>query len=233
MLSRSAFSPDHRASDGLQSACRECCNLAHRAKYAAAPELARKTQREYNARNRERIRVILRRSVVKHRDRRLKEKRAAYRRERLSPEFKEKRRRYQASTKDRKRTYDRVYRLRHSARLHQKKQRWRESNQDLVREIRRRYKLKRRQVEIVGDDARVIAEWVRGLSKRCFWCDVLCDNGAHQVDHFVPLSRGGSHTICNIVISCPPCNVSKNGCDPEEFAARRGLDWSRISLKRG
>jgi 5-methylcytosine-specific restriction endonuclease McrA len=46
---------------------------------------------------------------------------------------------------------------------------------------------------------------LRVLSRGCFYCD----NTATQIDHVVPLSRGGSHSVGNIVGSCERCNKQK------------------------
>lgn len=50
----------------------------------------------------------------------------------------------------------------------------------------------------------------------CFWCgkDVGAD---YHVDHFYPLSRGGSNWPENLVVSCPSCNISKNDKLPSEY----------------
>jgi len=58
-------------------------------------------------------------------------------------------------------------------------------------------------------------------SKYCYWCNIKLDNNYH-IDHYVPLSKGGEHTISNLVISCPSCNLRKNAKDPYEFALTKG-----------
>lgn len=50
----------------------------------------------------------------------------------------------------------------------------------------------------------------------CYWCSKPVDENYH-LDHLIPLSRGGLHTINNVVISCPKCNVTKNNKTPDEF----------------
>ena len=37
-----------------------------------------------------------------------------------------------------------------------------------------------------------------------------CGGEAHEVDHVVPVSRGGSHLLSNLAASCKGCNASKN-----------------------
>jgi len=53
---------------------------------------------------------------------------------------------------------------------------------------------------------------------RCFWCKEEVGDDYH-VDHYVPLSRGGSNWPSNIRIACSSCNLSKHDKLPEEFRA--------------
>ena len=53
--------------------------------------------------------------------------------------------------------------------------------------------------------------------------DGLCDycerqlNGSYDVDHIVPLSRGGRNDWTNLAVVCEWCNNSKNAKTAEEF----------------
>lgn len=46
------------------------------------------------------------------------------------------------------------------------------------------------------------------LGKRCAYCEQEFD-GPPDPDHVVPLSRGGSNSITNILPCCSPCNSDK------------------------
>jgi len=52
---------------------------------------------------------------------------------------------------------------------------------------------------------------------RCFYCG---HEGHLEVDHAVPLSRGGQHRIKNIVPSCRRCNAAKGNKTLSEFLER-------------
>jgi 5-methylcytosine-specific restriction endonuclease McrA len=58
----------------------------------------------------------------------------------------------------------------------------------------------------------------------CFYCGELLyasfDKDIH-IEHKIPLSRGGSNNIENIVLSCAPCNLSKGTKTHEEFLATK------------
>ena len=43
----------------------------------------------------------------------------------------------------------------------------------------------------------------------CFYCDKPLSINEVEFDHYIPLSRGGSHTADNIRVSCMTCNRRK------------------------
>jgi 5-methylcytosine-specific restriction endonuclease McrA len=53
-------------------------------------------------------------------------------------------------------------------------------------------------------------EWLEQLEvfgHRCAYCLEKCDK--LQMEHVIPIARGGPHTIDNVVPSCGPCNFRK------------------------
>ena len=50
------------------------------------------------------------------------------------------------------------------------------------------------------------SEMLRIYSSPCFYCG---SKTRIQADHVMPISRGGKHSIGNLVSSCQPCNLSK------------------------
>lgn len=59
-------------------------------------------------------------------------------------------------------------------------------------------------------------------AKKCYWCGISLKNIKTHIDHYIPLSKGGEHTLSNLVISCPSCNLNKSSKDPFDFANSRG-----------
>ncbi|WP_415785339.1 HNH endonuclease [Deinococcus saxicola] len=60
----------------------------------------------------------------------------------------------------------------------------------------------------------------------CFYCQSQLDFNtarAVQVDHFIPLTRGGQNGPDNIVVACASCNGSKNDRMPWEWMPDRFL----------
>lgn len=56
----------------------------------------------------------------------------------------------------------------------------------------------------------------------CVYCGKLFNGAvAKSLDHKTPLSRGGAHSINNVVISCLPCNVDKSTMTAEEYVSKQ------------
>jgi len=59
----------------------------------------------------------------------------------------------------------------------------------------------------------------RSLGRQCAYCRAVPDE--IEPDHVVPLSKGGSNSITNIVPSCPMCNRDKRDLLLDEWYADR------------
>lgn len=53
---------------------------------------------------------------------------------------------------------------------------------------------------------------------RCAYCGVKCDA---EIDHFMPIAKGGTHVLSNLLPACHGCNSSKRDHDPEEWYRRQ------------
>ncbi|WP_406585132.1 HNH endonuclease [Deinococcus aetherius] len=59
---------------------------------------------------------------------------------------------------------------------------------------------------------------------RCHYCGEVLElvgRNKFQVDHFIPLSRGGANAMNNIVCACPGCNRAKGSKFPWDFRPAR------------
>jgi 5-methylcytosine-specific restriction endonuclease McrA len=56
---------------------------------------------------------------------------------------------------------------------------------------------------------------------RCYYCGEKCKS--LTLDHIVPISKGGRHSLDNLVMSCQPCNRNKSDRDPAEYAKTKGM----------
>lgn len=87
------------------------------------------------------------------------------------------------------------------------KKRWRDKNKakELDRIRRKGYKLKHLYPNIELKHI-TIKEWKRLLNARCSYCD----GAAGTIDHVIPLSKGGRHSIGNVLPACMACNRAKH-----------------------
>ena len=82
---------------------------------------------------------------------------------------------------------------------------------------------KRRALKLSQDDGTVTAQALEELKElqkhKCYYCNNPLDYGktkAVHLDHYIPLSEGGLHSITNVVWSCATCNWSKGNTMPEQ-----------------
>jgi len=92
--------------------------------------------------------------------------------------------------------------------------------------VRRAVAHRRRAREVRGGSF-TAAEWnalVQAYRGLCAYCGAA---GAVQVDHRIPLSRGGTNTIDNILPACRRCNCRKASMTEKEFRARLASERDR------
>ncbi len=54
-------------------------------------------------------------------------------------------------------------------------------------------------------------------NRRCFHCGKILKFKQITLDHYLPLSKGGTHDIFNIVACCKKCNKIKGDMVPERY----------------
>lgn len=54
-------------------------------------------------------------------------------------------------------------------------------------------------------------------------CGGVYDNKYPNIEHVVPISKGGTHTWDNVKVACRHCNVKKHNMSLEEYRKRNGL----------
>jgi 5-methylcytosine-specific restriction endonuclease McrA len=98
----------------------------------------------------------------------------------------------------------RNYRLANAEVVKEKAKKYFAENKELVRH---HAKLRRVRKKTNGVFLVTLKEQKRLYSQPCFYCGSL---DSIQLDHVVPLSRGGTHSIGNLVPACAYCNNQKN-----------------------
>jgi 5-methylcytosine-specific restriction endonuclease McrA len=111
---------------------------------------------------------------------------------------------------------------------------WRERNPERAHAYGSAARAKRRGAE--KGTAFTSAEWLALLEwhgGRCIYCG---SRDSIEVDHRIPLVRGGSNSIDNVAPACRSCNRRKNRMTEDEFRdllqreRRQGLGLGRIGL---
>lgn len=98
---------------------------------------------------------------------------------------------------------------------------WRTKNRDRYNALMRAGKARRRSriAETGGSfSADDVARLLKAQRRRCWWCNVKLKD--YHVDHRIPIAKGGTSDVANLVISCPDCNFRKHDKMPWEFASR-------------
>lgn len=76
---------------------------------------------------------------------------------------------------------------------------------------------KRRTITKQGDVTNEQLTELLNNSTHCFYCkNPLILNEIH-IDHYIPLFKGGLHTVSNLRVACKKCNLQKGHKMPEEF----------------
>jgi 5-methylcytosine-specific restriction endonuclease McrA len=94
------------------------------------------------------------------------------------------------------------------------KKKWITNNPEKRKEVNRISELKRRAAKKnVTVNKFTISDIVSTYGDRCFYCGGKFEH----VDHYVPLSKGGPHSLENVRPSCKNCNLRKHSKMPEDF----------------
>lgn len=91
-----------------------------------------------------------------------------------------------------------------------------------MREYAARKRAKRLAALRAADVSFTASEWRSKMEAHGYRCAYCGKRSRLQMDHVVPLSRGGKHVTSNIVPSCGPCNNSKGARDVNAWLAMRG-----------
>lgn len=197
------FNRQRALKDGLCSRCREC-DKARRREWYAKPE-SKEWMRAANAK----------RYAENH------------------DEINARKQRYYRENRERILESVHRYYRQNAERILKQKRQYREANREWINEKLRQYfrdhpeirnhhqRLRYARKKGAGgnytlDDIRRKYEEQGGC---CYWCRGPL-NGTFEIDHIVPIARGGSSNSGNICCSCKPCNRRKHAKMPWEFSDR-------------
>jgi 5-methylcytosine-specific restriction endonuclease McrA len=153
------------------------------------------------------------------------EQRRAYGREwmRLNPEkAREAMRRWRQRHPEEHNAEARLFYRRHTEELKTRNAAYQAAHPDVYRTAKQRYRARK----VAAEGSYTTAEWMTVLEAAGNVCSYCGGSGPLVAEHRVPLSRGGTNEITNIVAACAPCNNRKHRLTDDEFRAR-------LSLERG
>lgn len=183
------FKPRNNSRDGHHNTCKDCQNARGRERWANAPERHHGYGKKWRTVHRDRAHAIQR----------------AYReanKERIAARAKE----YAERTREQKRVRARAYYL-----ANKDKHRIRQRFIEAVRRARKR----ENGGTFTRSDIEAMYTQQEGL---CAYCHCAL-NGVYDIEHKVPLCRGGSSDPSNLALACEYCNSRKHTKTDVEFLA--------------
>ena len=183
----------HRQKHGIR--CIECLN---------------KQSRDYKLKNKEKVTIAHKKYYLENK----KEKKeyAEKNKEKIATRQKK----YREDNKESIRESMRKYHLENKEYLLQKKKEYLKT--PIGKACHKNKEYNRRTIKKDGDVKTEQLLKLQQNAKVCYWCGVNLKNIKVHIDHYVPLSKGGQHTMSNLVVSCSICNQKKHAKDPREFA---------------
>jgi 5-methylcytosine-specific restriction endonuclease McrA len=129
-----------------------------------------------------------------------------------------------------------AYRAANPEQVREAIRRWMAQNSDYVRAYRKKYVAENREAFRFRNRARSarvraaegrfgksdIERIARQQNNRCAYCRKSIKT-KYEIDHIVPITKGGSNWPKNIQLTCESCNSRKSNKQPEQFARDLGL----------
>lgn len=117
--------------------------------------------------------------------------------------------------RNRKKTASKTWRLKNRDKMIAQNRSWKEANPEQNRALDRVNRLRRK-----GDTPLKKEQVEARLAYYGYLC-VYCKASYEEIDHFYPLSKGGSTLASNLVPACRSCNRSKYNKNPWDFINSR------------
>lgn len=149
------------------------------------------------------------------------------------------RKKWQLNNKEKKKAHEARWINKNSDRNREIKRNWYRKNKTKASEYQKKKKLEnpqlynsqrtertmRRYARVKGctigniNEIKAFYKWVKTVNfLECTYCkDEIKNISDRQVDHIIPIARGGTHELINLTPSCRKCNQSKNCRSVKEF----------------
>ena len=245
-----SYGKDNSTKSGLYAQCKECKNKNSKAYYnnnikeitarrdnnrEAMRESCRKSWAKHKKKRNEEQREFFNnnKELIASRDKTYRDNN----KDKIAKRFKE----YMKNNKEKVAKQRREYYKENKEEINRKNKiigkKWRENNKERINEKSKAYYAtpkgkavaravhKRRKCAIKNTEMIVTSEElvdiVENANNVCYWCNKKIV-GTEHIDHYIPLAKGGKHSIDNMVVSCAKCNQSKGAKSPQEFANSLG-----------
>ena len=151
-------------------------------------------------------------------------------------------RKWYADNRARAGARSRKYRAKNPDRVRESSRKYRVANADRVRESNRKYHAKNPDAVKLAEHIRRARKQINGvyvvtvknvrylLAQPCYLCETA---PSIDLDHIIPLAKGGRHAIGNLLGACKSCNNSKGSMFLFEFKVRRRVLTSNQTCERG
>lgn len=207
-----------RSVDGHAGICKPCYKVKSKIYYENNKEEICRRKREYESQNKEKRAKLSRDYYVKHKDRLIELTKA--RRQENKEHYKAYQEEYAIKNKEKITEYKKKYEEDNKEKRYLQKKEYRKTERFKI--SRRNSENKRRQIYKDGNLSTDQLEHLYQTTTKCYWCNEKLIKGNVHLDHYMPLSKGGTHTIDNIVLTCSSCNFKKNAKDPLQYANELG-----------
>jgi 5-methylcytosine-specific restriction endonuclease McrA len=124
----------------------------------------------------------------------------------------------------------RIFTKEQKERMRQASERRKRENPQRFREQATIRAARRKARQLANTETQITPEQISVLylmqGKKCGTCKTrIFKTGPHkyEIDHVMPLARGGAHHIDNLQLLCRHCNRSKHAKHPDEWAKKHGL----------
>ena len=212
----SEFNKQSANKDGLSYRCRSCTKELYYEKHEHNKETMRRRARDQYEKRREYV------ASTADRSRELSKVRYKKNREKILRTAKEKYRteKYTASRL--------VYYQNNKQRIKQRNKEYAKNNPDKGRQKSARRRVREKENISYGPDAPTLKKLLERDGSSCYYCGCVLDlaprtrggsvaKNAVEIDHKIPISRGGRHSLENTVLACRKCNGEKSAKTDEEY----------------
>lgn len=135
-------------------------------------------------------------------------------------------REWNKNNKEKIKESNRAYYQRHKERKAAEKREWRKRNPEKAAEIKKKWmakntekvaasqwrRRKTRRAREYGAEGKFCEHQIKWLWRKqfglCYYCAASLEN-EYEIDHVIPLSKGGTNWLDNLALACQPCNRSK------------------------